>query len=85
MPYTGVRNLKLANSVTSEKFAISFLIVTDHYWSFVKDYIIRGKGPTAQQSSLGTCCLLTTMSEATSSALFQITSLINDELNEPDI
>ena len=25
----------------------------DHYWSFVQDHIIRGDGPTAQQSRLG--------------------------------
>jgi len=87
MPH--LRNLKLAHPVTSEKnFAISLLIGTDYYWRFVKDYIIRGKGPTAQRSKLGYLLsgpLPTTISEATSSALLQITSMTTIEPGKPDI
>ena len=37
----------------NQEFTISVLIGIDHYWSFVQDQIIRGDGPTAQQSKLG--------------------------------
>ena len=48
MPH--LRDLKFAHPITSDKnFTISLLIGTDHYWSFVEDHIIRGKGPTATQ------------------------------------
>ena len=76
MPH--LRDLKLAHPITSDKnFTISLLIGTDHYWSFVEDHIIRGKGPTAQRSKLG--YLLSgpvpdVLSDSTSSALLQITS-----------
>jgi len=87
MPH--LRDLKLAHPVTSEKnFAISLLIGTDYYWRFVKDHIIRSKGPTAQGSKLGyllSGLLPTTMSETTSSALLQITSMTTVEPREPDI
>ena len=88
MPH--LRDLKLTHPVTSgNNFTISLLIGTDHYWSFVEDHIIRGKGPTAQRSKLGYLLsgpLPTTLSEATSSALLQITStMITDEPREPDI
>ena len=46
--------IKLAHPFTSEhNFQISILIGADHYWTFVEDKIIRGEGPTAQQSKLG--------------------------------
>jgi len=32
---------------------VSILIGADYYWTFVEDKIIRGDGPTAQQSKLG--------------------------------
>ena len=49
-----LKGLKLANPTTNnQKFTISVLIGTDHYWSFVQDQIIRGDGPTTQQSKLG--------------------------------
>ena len=52
-----LKGLKLANLLTdSQEFTISILIRTDYYWSFVKDEIVRGTGPTAQQFKLG--CLL---------------------------
>ena len=52
LPY--LRGLKLANPVSDElEFPVSILIGADHYWSFVQDHIIRGDGPTAQQSRLG--------------------------------
>ena len=76
MPH--LRDLKLAHPVTSDKdFTISLLIGTDHYWSFVEDHIIRGKGPTAQRSKLGYLLsgpLPGVLSDSTSSALLQITS-----------
>ena len=49
-----IRGLKLAHPVSDrEDFHISLLIGTDHYWTFVQDHIVRGDGPTAQQSKLG--------------------------------
>ena len=49
-----LRGLKLAHPITNEhNFHISILIGADYYWSFVEDKIIRGEGPTAQQSKLG--------------------------------
>ena len=46
--------IKLAHPVTSEyNFQVSILIGADHYWTFVEDKIIRGEGPTVQQSKLG--------------------------------
>ena len=49
-----LRELKLANPVSDElEFSVSILIGADHYWLFVQDHIIRGDGPTAQQSRLG--------------------------------
>ena len=44
----------MAHPVTSEdNFQISVLIGADFYWTFVEDKIVRGDGPTAQQSKLG--------------------------------
>ena len=52
--YPYLKELKLAHPVTgAENFQISVLIGADFYWSFVRDKIIRGDGPTAQQSKLG--------------------------------
>lgn len=52
MPY--LQGLRLAHPVTSDhQFKISILIGTDYYWAFIQDHIIRGEGPTAQQSKLG--------------------------------
>ena len=49
-----LKGLQLANPVTdSDEFLVSILIGVDYYWSFVQDHIIRGNGPTAQQSQLG--------------------------------
>ena len=47
-----LRGLKLANPTHGSEFTISILIGTNHYWSYVEDQIIRGNGPTAQQSYL---------------------------------
>ena len=83
-------DLKLAHPVSSGRnFTISLLIRVDYYWSFIKDRIIRGKGPTAQCSKLGYLLsgpLPTTLSEIIASALFQITStMITDEPKLPNI
>ena len=44
----------MAHSITNtDNFQISVLIEADFYWTFVEDNIIRGDGPTAQQSKLG--------------------------------
>ena len=88
MPH--LQDLKLAHPVTSGRnFTILLLIGTDYYWSFVKDHIIRGKGPTAQRSKLGYLLsgpLPTTLSETNSSALLQITSTMTiKELKLPNI
>ena len=46
--------LKLAHPITNiENFQVSVLIGADYYWTFVEDKIVRGDGPTAQQSKLG--------------------------------
>ena len=44
MPH--LEGLKLENPITDN-------IGADYYWSFMQDHIIRGNGPTAQQSRLG--------------------------------
>ena len=85
-----LRGLKLTQPVTSEgNFTISLLIGTDYYWSFVQDHIVRGQGPIAQQSKLGYLLsgpLPSAISEETSSALLQITSVITiDEPKSPDL
>ena len=73
MPH--LRDFKLAHPVTSDKnFTILLLIGTDHYWSFVEAHIIRGKGPTAQQSKLGYLLsgpLPGVLSDSTSSAFYR--------------
>ena len=86
MPH--LRGLKLAHPVTPDKdFKISLLIGTDYYWSFVQDHIVRGEGPTAQQSKLG--YLLSgpssyPVSQSTSCILLQITTTMTKS-EEPDI
>ena len=81
MPH--IQHLTLAHPVTSEhNFAISLLIGTDYYWNFVQDDIVRGEGPTAQQSRLGYLLsgpLPDVLSDSTSSALLQITSTMSSE------
>ena len=88
MPH--LRDLKLAYPITSDKnFTISLLIGTDHYWNFVEDHIIRGKGPTAQRSKLGYLLsgpLPGVLSDSTSSALLQIMSEVpTSELPLPNL
>ena len=52
--FSYLQGLKLAHPITNEEnFQISVLIGADFYWTFVEDHIIRGEGPTAQQSKLG--------------------------------
>lgn len=52
--YPHLHGLKLAHPITNEDdFQISVLIGADYYWTFVEDKIVRGDGPTAQQSKLG--------------------------------
>jgi len=49
-----VCGLPLAHPVMNiDKFKISLLIGTDHYWNLVNDHIIYGNGPTAMSSKLG--------------------------------
>ncbi|XP_065911263.1 uncharacterized protein [Dysidea avara] len=88
MPH--LQGLKLAHPVIcGRNFTISLLIGTDFYWSFVEDHIVRGKGPTAQQSKLGYLLsgqLPTALFECTSSALLQLTStMTTQELKVPNI
>ena len=85
-----LRDLKLSHPVTSEcSFAISLLIRTDYYWSFVQDHIVRSKSPTAQQSRLGHLLsgpLPDTLSENTSSSLLQIaTAMYTEEASLPNM
>ena len=79
MPH--LRGLKLAHPVTPDKdFKISLLIGTDYYWTFVQDHIVRGDGPTAQQSKLGYLLsgpLPYSVSQSASSILLQITTTMN--------
>ena len=80
MPH--IQHLKLAQPVTSEQnFTISILIGADYYWNFVQDGIVRGDGPTAQQSKLGYLLSgpLPNILSSTSSALLQITSTMPSE------
>ena len=86
MPY--LQGLNLANPVTSDhKFEISILIGTDYYWSFIQDHIVRGEGPTAQQSKLGYLLsgpVLSSLHCASSSILLQLTSTTATP-HEPDL
>ena len=74
MPH--IRPLNLAHPVTSERqFAISLLIGTDYYWTFVQDDIVQGEGPIAQKSKLGSLLFGSVpgaLSGSLSSALLQI-------------
>ena len=91
---TSVRNmlylqgLKLAHPVTSDhKFEIGLLIGTDYYWSFIQDHIVRGQGPTAQQSKLGYLLsgpVPSSPQEASSLILLQLTSTTTAP-HEPDL
>ena len=52
LPY--LSKLKLAHPVTErDDFHISLLIGADHYWDIIKGEVIRGKGPTAMKSKIG--------------------------------
>ena len=86
MPY--LQGLKLAHPVTSDhKFEIGLLIGTDYYWSFIQDHIVRGQGPTAQQSKLGYLLsgpVPSSPQEASSSILLQLTSTTTAP-HEPDL
>ena len=83
-----LKGLKLANPITNnQEFTISILIGNDHYWSFVQDQIIRGDGPTAQQSKLGYLLSgpmphLTT--QLSTSILLQLTTM-TDQNQEPNL
>ena len=82
-----LKGLKLANpNNDTQEFTISILIGTDYYWSFVQDRIIRGAGPTAQQSKLG--YLLSgpvpqLAVQSSTSVLLQITTLADDQQFNP--
>lgn len=41
------------HGLNEDDFQISVFIGADYYWTFVEDKIVRGDGPTAQQSKLG--------------------------------
>ena len=85
MPH--LQGLKLAHPVTSNNnFTISLLIGTNYYWKFVQDTIIRGDGPTAQESKLGYLLsgpLPHCLSQSAASILLQITSSVTPE--EPNL
>ena len=85
MPH--LHNLKLAHPVTSERnFAISLLIGADYYWTFVQDTIVRGDGPTAQESKLGYLLsgpLPYSLSQTATSILLQMASTVMSE--EPNL
>ena len=82
-----LKGLKLANpNCDTQEFTISILIDTDYYWSFVQDRIIRGTGPTAQQSKLG--YLLSgpvpqLAIQSSTSVLLQITTSADDQQFNP--
>ncbi|XP_065886666.1 uncharacterized protein [Dysidea avara] len=75
-----LQGLKLAHPVTSNhQFKISILIGTDYYWTFIQDHIVRGDGPTAQQSKLGYLLsgpVPSPLQESSSSVLLQLTSAV---------
>ena len=49
-----LQGLKLAHpGMKDDVFNISLLIGADHYWDFVGNRTVRGKGPTAVESKLG--------------------------------
>ena len=85
MPH--LSGLKLAHPITSDKnFTISILIGTDFYWEFVQDTIVRGDGPTAQESKLGYLLsgpLPYSFSQTATSILLQIASTVTPE--EPNL
>ncbi|XP_065889733.1 uncharacterized protein [Dysidea avara] len=85
MPH--LQGLKLAHPVTSNNnFTISLLIGTDYYWKLVQDTIIRGDGPTAQESKLSYLLsgpLPHCLSQSAASILLQITSSVTPE--EPNL
>ena len=82
-----LKGLKLANPTSNTKeFTITILIGTDYYWSFVQDRIIRGDGPTAQQSKLG-YLLSGPMPHCTTqllTSLLQLT-ILADQNQEPNL
>ena len=72
---------------SDHKFEIGLLIGTDYYWSFIQDHIVRGQGPTAQQSKLGYLLsgpVPSSPQEASSSILLQLTSTTTAP-HEPDL
>ena len=49
-----IMGIKLAYQVTDdENFELSILIGADYYKTFVEDQVMKGKGPTAVASKLG--------------------------------
>ena len=69
---------------SSKKFTISILIGSDHYWKFVQDTIVRGEGPTAQESKLGYLLsgpLSSSLSQTATSILLQMTRVTSEEPN----
>ena len=82
-----LQGLKLAHPITTDhNFQVSLLIGTDHYWSFVQDHIVRGEGPTAQQSKLGYLLSgpLPSNSQFSPSVMLQINTTIT-EYQGPDL
>ena len=83
-----LRGLKLANlTYNNTQCNISILIGTDHYWSFVQDHIIRGDGPTAQQSRLGYLLsgpMPSLTTQLSTSVFLQLTTL-KDQNQEPNL
>ena len=67
-------------------FTILLLIGTDYYWTFVQDCIVRGEGPTAQQSKLGYLLSgpLPSSDNQVSSVMLQINTTISQP-QDPDL
>ena len=78
-----LQGLKLAHpSMKDDVFNISLLIGADHYWDFVENHTVRGKGPTAVQSKLG--YLLSGPLIGTTSTCLATTSMLHVTLSHKE-
>ena len=75
-----LQGLKLAHpSMKDDVFNISLLIGADHYWDFIGNRTVRGKGPIAVQSKLGN--LLSGPLKGTTSTALAATSMMHVTLS----
>ena len=75
-----LQGLKLAHqSMKDDVFNISLLIGADHYWDFIGNRTVRGKGPIAVQSKLG--YLLSGPLKGTTSIALATTSMMHVTLS----